>query len=198
MENKIIAVARETFLEKGYAETSMSEIASRVGINRPTLHYYFRTKDKMFQAVLGNIVSAIIPRVFEELINKDKPIAERIEGIIDAYYNILLENPHLPLFLIRELNRDADLLIKTVNELNVIETMNKGFISVQEEMKEGKLNDVSLQFAFYNLYGLLFFPFITKGISQKVFNQDQEQFKQMLLDWKQTIIKQMQNLLEKK
>lgn len=198
MENKIIAVARETFLEKGYAETSMSEIASRVGINRPTLHYYFRTKDKMFQAVLGNIVSAIIPRVFEELINKDKPIAERIEGIINAYYNILLENPHLPLFLIRELNRDADLLIKTVNELNVVETMNKGFISVQEEMKEGKLNDVSLQFAFYNLYGLLFFPFITKGISQKVFNQDQEQFKQMLLDWKQTIIKQMQNLLEKK
>ena len=65
MENKIIDAARAVFIEKGYAETSMSEIAARVGINRPGLHYYFRTKDKMFQAVFGSIVSSVVPKVFE-------------------------------------------------------------------------------------------------------------------------------------
>ena len=72
MENKIINAARALFIEKGYAETSMSEIATRVGINRPALHYYFRTKDKMFQAVIGGIVSSIIPKVFDALMHKEK------------------------------------------------------------------------------------------------------------------------------
>lgn len=47
LEKKIIEAAKELFIENGFAETSMSDIAAKVGINRPALHYYFRTKDKM-------------------------------------------------------------------------------------------------------------------------------------------------------
>ena len=121
MENKIIDTARIVFIEKGYAETSMSEIAARVGINRPALHYYFRTKDKMFQAVFGSIVSSVIPKVFEALTHREKSIAQRVGGIIDAYYTLFLENPRLPMFMLRELNRDPDLLIKTIQQLNVMD-----------------------------------------------------------------------------
>ena len=137
MENKIINAARALFIEKGYAETSMSEIATRVGINRPTLHYYFRTKDKMFQAVIGGIISSVIPKVFDALMHKEKSVAERIEVVIDAYYELFWENPHLPMFLLRELNRDADLLINSAKGLSVVETMGKAFASVLEEMDEG-------------------------------------------------------------
>lgn len=198
MENKIIDAARAVFIERGYAETSMSEIAARVGINRPALHYYFRTKDKMFQAVFGNIVSSIVPKVFEALMHREKTIAERIEIIIDAYYALFLENPHLPLFLMRELDRDSELLIKTVQELNVVDTARNALASLQEEMNEGKLNKVPLQFIFYNFYSLLSFPFLTMHISSKVFENNEEQFKTMLIEWKQNIIAQMQNLLEVK
>ena len=51
LEERIIRVARSLFIERGFAETSMSDIAATVGINRPVLHYYFRTKSRMFQAV---------------------------------------------------------------------------------------------------------------------------------------------------
>ena len=61
LEKKIIEAAKELFIENGFAETSMSDIAAKVGINRPALHYYFRTKDKMFQAVFGNIILSFIP-----------------------------------------------------------------------------------------------------------------------------------------
>ena len=44
LETKIIEVAKQQFIENGFAETSMSDIAAKVGINRPGLHYYFRTK----------------------------------------------------------------------------------------------------------------------------------------------------------
>ena len=198
MENKIIDAARSVFIEKGYAETSMSEIAARVGINRPALHYYFRTKEKMFQAVFGSIVSSVVPKVFDALTHKEKSISQRVEGIIDAYYALFQENPQLPMFILRELNRDSDLLINTIQQFNVMDTIHNALASVQEEMNEGKLKKVSLQFTFYNFYSLLTFPFLTKDISTKVFQNDDKAFRAMLVEWKQNIIAQMQNLLEVK
>lgn len=198
MENKIIDAARSVFIEKGYAETSMSEIAARVGINRPALHYYFRTKEKMFQAVFGSIVSSVVPKVFDALTHKEKSISQRVEGIIDAYYALFLENPLLPMFILRELNRDSDLLINTIQQFNVMDTVHNALASVQEEMNEGKLRKVSLQFTFYNFYSLLIFPFLTKDISTKVFRNDDKAFRAMLVEWKQNIIAQMLNLLEVK
>lgn len=198
MENKIIDAARSVFIEKGYAETSMSEIAARVGINRPALHYYFRTKEKMFQAVFGSIVLSVVPKVFDALTHKEKSISQRVEGIIDAYYALFLENPQLPMFMLRELNRDSDLLINTIQQFNVMDTVHNALASVQEEMNEGKLRKVSLQFTFYNFYSLLTFPFLTKDISTKVFRNDDKAFRAMLVEWKQNIIAQMQNLLEVK
>lgn len=198
MENKIIDAARSVFIEKGYAETSMSEIAARVGINRPALHYYFRTKEKMFQAVFGSIVSSVVPKVFDALTHKEKSISQRVEGIIDAYYALFLENPQLPMFILRELNRDSDLLINTIQQFNVMDTVHNALASVQEEMNEGKLRKVSLQFTFYNFYSLLTFPFLTKDISTKVFRNDDKAFRDMLVEWKQNIIAQMLNLLEVK
>ena len=78
LEERIIRVARSLFIERGFAETSMSDIAATVGINRPVLHYYFRTKSRMFQAVFGDIVQSIVPTVFTILAQKDKPLDDRI------------------------------------------------------------------------------------------------------------------------
>ena len=47
LEDRIVDVAKDVFLENGFEMTSMSDIAAKVGINRPTLHYYFRTKERM-------------------------------------------------------------------------------------------------------------------------------------------------------
>lgn len=196
MENKIIDAARAVFIEKGYAETSMSEIAAKAGMNRPALHYYFRTKDKMFQAVFGSIVSSVIPTVFDAIMHKEKSIAERTECIINAYYNLFEKTPDLPLFMLRELNRDPEMLIKTILGLNVADTMRKAISSLQEEMDEGKLKKVPLQFIFFNFYSLLTFPFLTIDISRKVFDNSEEHFRQTLSQWKENIIFQMENLLK--
>lgn len=195
MENKIIEAARTVFIERGYAETSMSEIATKAGINRPALHYYFRTKDKMFQAVFGSIVSSVIPKVFDAIMHREKSVAERAECIINAYYNLFEDTPHLPLFMLRELNRDPELLIKTIMGLNITDTMREAIASLQEEMEEGKLKKVPLQFIFFNFYSLLTFPYLTIDISRKVFDNNEESFRRSLAEWKKNIIFQMENLL---
>lgn len=62
LEKKIIEAAKELFIENGFAETSMSDIAAKVGINRPALHYYFRTKDKMFRPFLVTSYFLLFPK----------------------------------------------------------------------------------------------------------------------------------------
>jgi hypothetical protein len=76
--------------------------------------------------------------------------------------------------------------------------MQKALASIQEEMNEGKLKKVPLQFMFCNFYSLLVFPFVTKNIALKTFVENDEAFKQSLYSWKQNIISQMTYLLEVK
>lgn len=195
MEEKIIKAAKSLFIEKGFAETSMSDIAARVGINRPGLHYYFRTKDKMFQAVFGDIVLSIVPKVFDILIQQKRSIASRIEEVVNAYYSLFMANPRLPMFIIREMNRDMALLIKTATELNVPEKLNVVVDSLQEEMNDGKLKQVPLRFLFYNLYGLLVMPFLTQDMAYALFLEENESFEDLLDKWKPYIISQLNALL---
>ena len=84
LEQRIIETAQQLFIEKGFAETSMSDIAQAVGINRPTLHYYFRTKDKMFQAVFYKIIVSIVPQI-HNILTQDIPFLERIDKILDEF-----------------------------------------------------------------------------------------------------------------
>ena len=90
----------------------------------------------MFQAVFGSIVSSVIPKVFDAIMHKEKSVAERTECIIDAYYSLFMKTPQLPLFMLRELNRDPEMLIKTILGLNVADTMREAISSLQEEMDE--------------------------------------------------------------
>ncbi|GAA0548810.1 TetR/AcrR family transcriptional regulator [Chitinophaga japonensis] len=47
-EQQIIAAAKMIFLRKGLAGVRMQDIADEAGINKALLHYYNRSKDKLF------------------------------------------------------------------------------------------------------------------------------------------------------
>lgn len=195
MEEKIIEVAKALFIEKGYAETSMSEIAAKAGINRPGLHYYFRTKDKMFEAVFGDILLSIVPKIFDIISQKDMNIERRIEEMIDTYYALFIDNPKLPMFMMREINRDANLLIKTATQLNIHEKFRHSLDTIEQEMKEGKLKQVPIRFMFYNISSLLTIPFLTQDLTYSILLEEGETFEDMLKEWKPYIIKQLLNLI---
>ena len=195
MEEKIIEVAKALFIEKGYAETSMSEIAAKAGINRPGLHYYFRTKDKMFEAVFGDILLSIVPKIFDIISQKDMNIERRIEEMIDTYYALFIDNPKLPMFMMREINRDANLLIKTATQLNIHEKFRHSLDTIEQEMKEGKLKQVPIRFMFYNISSLLTIPFLTQDLTYSILLEEGETFEDMLKEWKPYIITQLLNLI---
>lgn len=63
--NTIIDVAFRSFCEKGYAATSMAQIAARLGGSKTTLYNYFPSKDDLFVAVVRNQCARLAERLYQ-------------------------------------------------------------------------------------------------------------------------------------
>ena len=195
MEERILTCAERLFLEKGFDGTSMSDIALCVGINRPTLHYYFRTKDKMFRAVLARIVLSFVPQVYDIVAGRDKSVAERVSQVIDAYILIFMEKPCLPLFMVREVQRDFDFLVRMLRQEQIDRYAHKIIQALQAEMDEGKLKKVPLRTLFYTFYGLMTFPFLSRRLTESLLLAEGETFADMMEEWKKRVVAQVCALL---
>lgn len=186
LEEKIIAAAKELFTRKGYEQTSMSDIAMHVGINRPTLHYYFRTKEKMFMAVAGSIISAVIPKA-QSVISSEIPFIEKLSQIIDYYLHTYLENPNLIFFIFNESRRDFELIKKIIQD--ELKDYIYSFIQlVKAEQQKGIIQDVPLAYITGFLLSQVTFPFIAKPILMNTICQSEDDFEHYINEWKTQII----------
>lgn len=195
IEQTIINTAKQLFIEKGYTDTSMSDIASRAGINRSTLHYYFRTKDRMFQAVFGSIVSVFFPKATAIILDSDTPYMERISKILDEYMDFLIQNPSLPKFVCEEINRDVNNLIDSARFIGLDRLMMQAKDTLVREMEAGNLNKVDPQIVFMTFYSMMLYPFLTKNMLITLFLDKEENFQPLMQKWKSHIIRQMKMML---
>lgn len=195
IEQTIINTAKQLFIEKGYTDTSMSDIASRAGINRSTLHYYFRTKDRMFQAVFGSIVSAFFPKATAIILDSDTPYMERVSKILDEYMDFLIKNPSLPKFVCEEINRDVDNLIDSARFIGLDRLMMQAKETLVREMEAGNLNKVDPQIVFMTFYSMMLYPFLAKNMLITLFLDKEENFQPLMQKWKSHIISQMKTML---
>lgn len=194
LERQIISAAKQVFIEKGFTETSMNDIAVRVGINRTGLHYYFRTKEKLFEAVFSDIVMAFIPSV-HEIILKDTPISERVAEIADIYFDVFSKEPGFPFFIVREMQRNADYVLNTIGRLEIGRYAARVKEKIQSEMDNGSIRRMPIQFIVYTFFGLVTFPFLSKPLIDKAFAGSSTAFASTLQDWKSYVIRQMESLL---
>lgn len=192
LEEKIISVAREVFIEKGFDGASMSDIAVRVGINRPTLHYYYRTKDKMFQAVFISIIQSFTPKIQDTVIKDNIPFENKIEKVIDIYLETALNNPYLPLFIIREVNRNAKSFVEALRTIYIENFLNKVGTVLLQEMECGKIKQVPLRIVFNTFYGLMIFPFLSKDL---LFMNPGKTLEDSIKEWRPYFVEQMKHLL---
>lgn len=193
MEQQIIQAAKQVFIEKGFAKAGMSDIAARVGINRSGLHYYFRTKEKMFEAVFADIVLSFIPSI-HNIILQDKPITERIAEMIDVYFEVFKKEPCFPVFIAQEIQRDAVHMFDTISKLEIGQYASRIREVLLTEMKNGTMNEVPIEFIFYTFYGLVVFPFLSRPLAEMFF-KDYTSFDEKLQTWKAHVIRQMEYLL---
>ena len=188
--------ATRLFTERGYIATSMADIAAEVGINRTGLHYYYRTKDRMFQAVFGSVVKQLIPQIHEIILEVNSPVEERVSRVIDVYYGLFKANPSLPMFMLREMQRDFDNLLNAIYRMHLERYCTAISLGLQREMDSGHIRKVPIRFLFMTFYSLLTMPFITKNLCQYVWLEEGEAFTDMVAKWKPYVVEQIRALLE--
>lgn len=102
IEKRILWVAERLFLEKGFSGTSTTEIAKAVGCNQTLIHYYFRTKEKLFWDIFSPKMEQVV-EYLDAPLDEDIDFLERIRNIIDFYFGMLELDERLAPFIVNEL-----------------------------------------------------------------------------------------------
>lgn len=102
IEKRILWVAERLFLEKGFSGTSTTEIAKTVGCNQALIHYYFRTKEKLFWDVFAPKMEQVV-EYLDAPLDESLNFMDRISNIIDFYFGILELDERLAPFIVNEL-----------------------------------------------------------------------------------------------
>ncbi len=165
-EQLILSAARKVFIEKGLDGARMQEIADEAGINKALLHYYFRSKEKLFSMIFQEEMSKFFPRMVMLLSSADISIEEKIRGFVNNYISIFLTNPFLPSFILRELNRDPDNLkdyfIKSGFETNNIKLI---YTSLSKQLN---MSIIDTKHFMINMVSLCIFPFAGRPLIEKI------------------------------
>lgn len=169
-EERIFEAARDVFYEQGYDGARMQEIARKAGINQSMLHYYYRNKDKLFDAVFKLAAAQALGKVFA-ILDADLPLFEKIDRFVHTYTEIITANPHIPAFVLQELRRNPDRLSSGVgaaarDHLAVLRRQ------ISEAAAEGQIRPVSPEHLVANMLALSVFPFIARPILQTALELD--------------------------
>ncbi len=160
-EEKILAAAQRVFIRKGMDGARMQEIADEAGINKALLHYYFRNKQNLFEAIFEKVFQKIFPNI-RMLIGSGKPIEEKLGRFTEHYIDILLEHPFLPTFILREINRDPEFLAEQIKTQGI--EVKELMPMLEKAMEEGKIRRMDPRDLVVNILGLSIFPFAAKPL----------------------------------
>lgn len=171
-EEKIMEAAQQVFISKGMEGARMQEIADKAGINKALLHYYFRTKERLFEAILSEIIKFAFPKL-SGILQSDKSIVTKIEEVVDAYIDLLMRHPFIPAFILKEINRDPSGLFKMVTKYGF--NFQVVFDQIQQAIDRGEIKPIRPQHLVTNLVSLCVFPFAARPILQYVIFKENQQ-----------------------
>lgn len=160
-EDKIVDAAKTVFIRKGMDGARMHEIANEAGINKALLHYYFRTKAKLFEKVFSLVFKDVFT-VLESATSNNLDFEQFVENFITAYIKLLKRKPFIPQFVIHELNRNPEHIVEQIQNSK----MNKQqlFDLIERAVDEKVISPVQPVHLITSILSMCIFPFIGKPI----------------------------------
>jgi AcrR family transcriptional regulator len=157
-EEKILDSAKEVFMEYGLYGARMQDIADRAKINKALLHYYFRTKEKLFDKVFEGALSKYF-EVMEVFENNSLPIIKRLYIYIDNIIDFYSEYPQMSMFIIKEIGNNPELIrqkIQTAKKNKSIRLIHL----LEEGIKNKEIKKIDAAMFMINLQSLCSYPFL--------------------------------------
>ena len=169
-EDRIFEAATEVFIKKGLDGSRMQDIADRAGINKSLLHYYYRSKDKLFNTVFEMIAMKMLKK-FAPVFEGNLTFEEKIRFFFKEHISFLQKNPRLPAFLLNEINRHPERIRKFLANVNIESFYDLLYSQHKDELDRYGITRDNFPQIMTTLASLSVFPFAAKKLLEELFGK---------------------------
>lgn len=188
-EEKILKAAEEVFVRDGYDGARMQDIADRAEINKAMLHYYFRSKQKLFEKVFQSKINDFLPRIGAKFFS-DAPILEKLEFFVESYLDLLSQNPHLPMFVLHSLSKNPEMVQAFPAQVF------RGILEYfQQEIDRGNIRAVDPRHFFLSLLGMCVFPYLGRPVAQHMLQMEDQAYAAFLEGRREELLQYVRAIL---
>lgn len=194
-EIQILNAAKNVFQKKGMDGARMQEIADEAGINKALLHYYYRSKQQLFEAVFKFAFNLLAPQL-NQILNDDSSIENKIRNFTSDYIDFIIKQPYLPSFIIHEINRNPQFIIQLQNN-PAFPNLDKFKQQVAHEIELKIIQPISAEQLFVNILSLSIFPFVASPLIKAILKLNNEQFQILMNERKREVADFIINSIKK-
>ena len=184
-EQRILQAARSVFVRRGTSGARMQEIAAEAGVNQALLHYYFRSKQRLAEAVFREAASRLVPAVLR-LLASDAALEEKVEGFVHLYIDTVREQPFLPGYILAELHQHPE-RVRGLQEAIGLQPaiVAKTLLArlrtqLEEGAKSGTLRRIAPEQFIVSLLALTVFPFAARPVLDLALGMNDDGFGRFL------------------
>jgi AcrR family transcriptional regulator len=185
-EQRILDAAHAVFLRRGTAGARMQEIAREADVNSALLHYYFRSKARLAEAVFQHAAMQLMPAVIR-ILGSDAELDAKVEQVVDVELQQLQKTPYLPGYILSELTHHPERvrqLFSAVTGLTPTEIGRRVFkvlgAQINARVKAGRMHPIAPEQFAINLLALCVFPFAARPMVMALAGLDQAGFNQFI------------------
>jgi len=182
-EQLILEAAEKEFSTKGFDGARTSAIAAEAGVTHAMLHYYFRTKEKLFERIFQDKLGYIINMVLSPMVESKGNIKQRISKGIEAHFDFILANKELPVFFITTIHSRPDSYKEAIKE--IASSAGIRIRNFQQELDKAHQNGEIARTDAVSLIGdiasLNVFPFLAYPMMMAVMGYGPDQFEEYMM-----------------
>jgi TetR/AcrR family transcriptional regulator len=183
-EERIFEAATNVFEEKGLAGARMQDISDRAGINKSLLHYYFRTKEKLFNAVFEMVAKKMFSR-FAPVFEDDMSLEDKIRFFFREHISFLQKNPKLPAFIINEINQNPERIKKLLENIDFRGILEKMLEKHKHEIHKYNIDEKTIPQIMTSIAAISVFPFAARGLLETMLKSAGYDFDKYMEDRKE-------------
>ncbi len=180
-EQAILAAAEQEFLSKGFDGARTTSIASAAGVTHAMLHYYFRTKEQLFERILDEKLRLMGESVLAAFGQPNLPLQERLRDAIGSHFDFIARNPDLPRFIVNEVfSRPERYETMRARIREIADTLMR---DMQRELDalsaRGEAEPLDVRMLMLDIISLNVFPFIAYPLIEPIlgsFSNDRARF----------------------
>lgn len=180
-EQAILEAAEREFLKKGFDGARTTSIAAAAGVTHAMLHYYFRTKEQLFERILDEKMRMMGQSVLAAFGDARLPLPERLRNGIERHFDFIAANPDLPRFIVNEVFARPERYeamqrqIRSLLGVMLIDTQR----ALDEAADRGEIRRIDVRMLMLDIISLNVFVFIAYPILEPLLGDltaDRERF----------------------